>query len=234
MLFDPSPLLAHMGLRGPSKISWNPHATPRWKGWSSISVRVRRCNVPAVVGPRVEDMAWPQHTVISFILRSTCSLTFLQLGDPFISTHDLLTLLLHTPALSHLDFYQNHRLEPTEEQLADDPVLAPSLTMSWIKRLHAYGTEGSHECNNALLPKLTNLFLTVLGSWFDDDQLFVDVILSRWVPDPSLASDIGITCLKAVKLKVWGRSLDDKVYERVVQLGKAGMKVELSSEIPPR
>lgn len=196
-----------------------------------------RYNAPAVVGQDIEDLLWPQSEMTSFILRSSCSLTFLQLKDPFITTYDLITLLLHTPSLSHFELYQAHRRNLTEEEQSANKQhsrkrLEP-LTTAWIKRLHAHSIEGSCDFNNPLLPKLINLSLTVLGDWFDDDQLFVDVILSRWVSDPSLALDFGISCLKSVELKIWGRLLDEKVYEPLVQLGKLGMKVELSSEIPP-
>lgn len=194
-------------------------------------------NAYAVVGRDAEELGWPQREVTSFILRSGCSLTFLQLRDTFISTRDLLTLLLHTPALSHLELYQPHRCKPTEEQLRNmvpDQMGLEPLTMAWIKRLHAHGTEDSYDFGNPLVPKLTHLSLTVLSDWFNDDQLFVNVILSRWVPDLILASEIGVACLKSVELKVWGRLLDDKVYQPLLQLGNlVGMKVELLGEIPP-
>ncbi|KAE9404746.1 hypothetical protein BT96DRAFT_1016095 [Gymnopus androsaceus JB14] len=59
------------------------------------------------------------------------------------------------------------------------------------------------------------------------------MILTRWVPGPILDEEIGTACLKSVELKVWGRLFNEKVYRPLIQVGKAGMKIEMSSEILP-
>jgi len=69
----------------------------------------------------------------------------------------------------------------------------------------------------------------VFGNWFDDDQLFIDVVLSRsrWAPDPTLARDNGVERLQSVELKILGHISDEEVYEPLTQLDGQGIRVEV-------
>ncbi|KAE9391936.1 hypothetical protein BT96DRAFT_979618 [Gymnopus androsaceus JB14] len=167
-----------------------------------------------------------------FFLRSSCSITSLHIESAILDDHDLIKVLVHTPKLQHFAFYQNdlHHKARLNTELQHYWV---SPTMAFIQSLHGYkGIYSASKSGNALVPKLQHLSLRVFGDWFDDDQLFIDVVLSRsrWAPDPTLARDNGIEGLKSVELKILGRILDEKVYEPLTQLDGQGIRVEVFGE----
>ncbi|KAF9075607.1 hypothetical protein BDP27DRAFT_1257377 [Rhodocollybia butyracea] len=177
------------------------------------------------------DILWPQDKVTSFLLRSGCSLTTLEIENIIISNDDLVALLVNTPELRRFNFYEGPMTETKEEEeggtLASEP---EHITMSFIARLHAYGDiedGGPHGFANPLIPKLEHLSLRALADWFNVDQLFIDVICSRWSPEPGVVAMTGIECLKSVKLQVLGRDLNEEVYRPLIQLRKAGLQLEL-------
>ncbi|KAE9405959.1 hypothetical protein BT96DRAFT_987941 [Gymnopus androsaceus JB14] len=184
-----------------------------------------------------EKIAWPEKKFTEFLLRSQCSLTSLEITDAVISDVDLIDLFKHTPLLHRFSFYQHPRQAVPAilvEKIKPATIKLPPLTMVFIESLHAFVLEGGRGLNmykfgKAILPKLQHLSLMVLSDWFDDDQLFVDVVCSRWIPE---GEGIGVDCLKSVELKVWGRILDEKVYEPLAKLDGQGMRVELSSGMP--
>ncbi|KAF9077379.1 hypothetical protein BDP27DRAFT_608069 [Rhodocollybia butyracea] len=176
------------------------------------------------------DILWPQHKVISFLLRSGCSLTTLEIRDVAISNDNLVALLGHTPELRRFNFYEDPRHLTREKDSKARASKHQHTTMSFIARLHAFGDiedGGPHGFANPLVPKLEHLSLRVLADWFDVDQLFVDVVCSRWSPEPSVVAMTGIECLKSVNLQVLGRNLNEEVYKPLIQLRKAGLQIEL-------
>ncbi|KAF9071718.1 hypothetical protein BDP27DRAFT_1321792 [Rhodocollybia butyracea] len=178
-----------------------------------------------------EYIPWPQDKVASFLLRSGCSLTILEIENIISSNDDLVTLLVNTPELRRFNFYEDPRRRRKTETHSEAPSSERQpLTMSFIARLHAYRDiehGDSHAFANPLVPKLEHLSLRVLADWFNVDQLFVDVVCSRWSPEPNVVAMTGIECLKSVKLKVLGRKLNKEVYTPLIQLRKAGLQVEL-------
>ncbi|KAF9019409.1 hypothetical protein BDP27DRAFT_1355025 [Rhodocollybia butyracea] len=175
-----------------------------------------------------KDTLWPQDKVTSFLLRSGCSLTTLEIENADISNDNLVAFLVNTPQLRRFNFYEKH----TERRKIEKGFKVHVLDhMSFIARLHAYGDiEGHgdpHAFTNPLVPKLEHLSLCVLADWFNSDQLFIDVVCSRWSPEPSVVAMTGIECLKSVKLKVLGRTLKEEVYRPLIQLRKAGLQVDL-------
>ncbi|KAF9077391.1 hypothetical protein BDP27DRAFT_1413804 [Rhodocollybia butyracea] len=167
------------------------------------------------------ETLWPQAKVISFLLRSGCSLTTLEIGNVIISNEDLAALLGNTPELRRFNFHEGPKGPASHHQL---------ITMSFIARLHAYRDIEDidyHGFANPLVPKLEHLSLRVLADWFNVDQVFIDVICSRWSPELSVVAMTGIDCLKSVKLTVMGRELNEEVYKPLILLRKAGLQVEL-------
>ncbi|THU78880.1 hypothetical protein K435DRAFT_786049 [Dendrothele bispora CBS 962.96] len=54
------------------------------------------------------------------------------------------------------------------------------------------------------------------------------MVRSRWIPDPALSSDIGIACLRSIKLIGDERAAEEPlVYKSLMELEKFGLRVEI-------
>ncbi|KAF9077338.1 hypothetical protein BDP27DRAFT_1312224 [Rhodocollybia butyracea] len=179
------------------------------------------------------DILWPQDKFISFLVRSGCSLTTLEIENIAISNDSLVSLLVNTPELRRFNFYEKPVAEMAEMKKKSKAPTSKHqhITMSFIARLHAYYGDiedgNSHGLASPIVPKLEHLSLRVLADWFDIDHLFIDVVCSRWSPEPSVVAMTGVQCLKSVKLKVLGRNLNEEVYRPLIQLRKAGLQVDI-------
>ncbi|KIK65773.1 hypothetical protein GYMLUDRAFT_370116 [Collybiopsis luxurians FD-317 M1] len=71
------------------------------------------------------------------------------------------------------------------------------------------------------VPKLHSLSLMVALTGFDHKS-FVEMILSRWIPDEDYAALIGVSCIKSVTLRL-PEPVDEVEYLPLVQLRKSGL-----------
>ncbi|KAL0571501.1 hypothetical protein V5O48_010466 [Marasmius crinis-equi] len=74
----------------------------------------------------------------------------------------------------------------------------PLRTLSVFPHLKASSSEPS----NSILPHLLYLKISVtsISVEIEDYEPFVDVVRSRWIPDPELATELGVDCLRSVEL----------------------------------
>ena len=78
--------------------------------------------------------------------------------------------------------------------------------------------------SSPLVPKLERLEFVADGDLFDD-RLFLDMVVSRWIPEKDYALVIGVTSLWSVKITVLGRAIQEEVKSELEHLRKAGLKV---------
>ncbi|KAF9264539.1 hypothetical protein L218DRAFT_958248 [Marasmius fiardii PR-910] len=149
---------------------------------------------------------WDLNVFKDFLSRSGCNITYLTLSPPRKSDMD--------DVLSFL------RLLPSIRELRLATVRAPLhafLNRLSVKQGRSFGTP--------LLPRLTDLTLAISRQDFEEEPL-VHAVTSRWLPDPKDESEVGIACLRSLRVEVmdkgWTPSLDSLLYLR-----RAGLKVDV-------
>jgi len=166
---------------------------------------------------------WPREAVSQFFERSKCSLSILCLDHIPLSDKDAILLLRLVPSLQELRIKEIHRKSYNFKLWS---FKYPDLiTPSFLTALHAY--DSTHEqgtISSPLVPNLQRLEFLADGDLFDD-QLFLEMVVSRWMPDKEYASVIGVSSLQSVKIGVEGRELKEDVKQRLLYLGRAGLKV---------
>ncbi|KAE9404639.1 hypothetical protein BT96DRAFT_1071364 [Gymnopus androsaceus JB14] len=165
----------------------------------------------------IDDKEWPNDALTSFITRSACSITNLTLVNIPLDSSELISILELTPALTNLTVQQTLS--------GKKPTKLP-LNMDFIHALHSYSRSSFRMQPLPLIPKLASLTLHVSSKWFDE-EIFVDVVESRWVLDHVLLSGVGIDCLRSLELYVIDKAMDDNAYESLRVLQKDGLRLEL-------
>ncbi|KIK54720.1 hypothetical protein GYMLUDRAFT_893183 [Collybiopsis luxurians FD-317 M1] len=156
---------------------------------------------------------WPRHAIGSFITRSSCSIT---------------TFAIHCIPISDVDLIAALRLMPSlrELKIADDKTQndVGIITSHLISSMH-FGRENYHTRSVIpLIPRLRCFHLDVNGFAFNH-HAFVSMIVSRWLPDPDLASGVGIECLREVFLECSEIDIDVDTYEPLRDLDEMGLRV---------
>ncbi|KAE9393874.1 hypothetical protein BT96DRAFT_999061 [Gymnopus androsaceus JB14] len=86
--------------------------------------------------------------------------------------------------------------------------------------LHDSDSKSVSDSHSILVPNLCALSIKVGGTSFDDST-FVDMITSRWLPDPSYTD---VASLRSVVLRFREREVDEDVYRGLYELDKVGMR----------
>ncbi|KAL0570485.1 hypothetical protein V5O48_011479, partial [Marasmius crinis-equi] len=167
---------------------------------------------------------WPRDVVRSFMIRSQCSLTKLSLSGMPLSDVDVVAFLRMTPNLVYLRLEELWTPQDDGAEQSDLPFVQ-TVTKSLLEQFHGSlfdsTTYGYHK--HVLLPKLRSLYLKV-QSHFDADTAFVEMVKSRWnalgQADPNHGER-----LRAVELKVLGRTLDCDIYESLSSVEGDGMRI---------
>ncbi|KAE9388402.1 hypothetical protein BT96DRAFT_436774 [Gymnopus androsaceus JB14] len=139
-----------------------------------------------------------------------------------LSDEELVAALRVMPSLTDLEI--------NDEKLSSDRVspitsqLISSLRRQCIIPEHVRVPTGS---NMHLVPSLRSLCLVFKGMVFDDN-VFIETVQSRWLPDSDYAMAVGVDCLRSVVLKFCHREVDEEVYKPLHDLDKMGMRVVVS------
>ncbi|KAE9389609.1 hypothetical protein BT96DRAFT_393873 [Gymnopus androsaceus JB14] len=112
----------------------------------------------------------------AFISRSSCNITKLSLQGISISHVDLISALRLILSLKELSISNSKVSEHYNP-----------ITPEFITSLHTSGQSELNIFRLPLVPKLCVLSLEFEGTAFDD-AMFIDMISSRWLPDPEYAT----------------------------------------------
>jgi len=166
-------------------------------------------------------IVWSSPAFDTFFSRSSCSLTTLSISGVLISDLELITALHLLPSLLNFSVDDRTLLE------AETPI-----TPYFILRLHGPVASKSPDPlpSPHLLPKLRSLSIIFHGTFFDD-SVFVNMVSSRWLPDPSSAAAARIDCLRSVVLHFRAREVNEEVYSPLSHLDRMGMQVVVSDKI---
>ncbi|KIK54723.1 hypothetical protein GYMLUDRAFT_48435 [Collybiopsis luxurians FD-317 M1] len=159
-----------------------------------------------------QDLFWPGRAIDSFISRSSCRITILTMDKVSVSDVELIAALRMMTYLEKLE---------VQDGIGESPI-----TSHLISSLHAVGRNRSTGSIIYLVPKLQSLRLYFNGEALDD-RAFARMIVSRWLPDPELASGIGVDCLRQVVLKCCKRNIDAETYKPLRDLDKMGLRVAI-------
>ncbi|KAE9401916.1 hypothetical protein BT96DRAFT_991582 [Gymnopus androsaceus JB14] len=137
-----------------------------------------------------------------------CSITTLILVDAPLTSYDLTSALELTLGLTNLTALNSSR----------QTLCAPSC--------RAFGSFKPH--SPLLVPKLASLILHFPSSWFDE-EIFVEVVASRWAQGNVSSSDAGIERLRSVELHcLLDGKIDEDAYEALRVFQKDGLRLSLT------
>ncbi|KAF9067452.1 hypothetical protein BDP27DRAFT_1328851, partial [Rhodocollybia butyracea] len=139
----------------------------------------------------------PFSAIHSFLTRSSCSLKVLSLKQ--IALSDL--------------------------ELVDPPGSKPSISKAFIESLHSWKRSSIQTSLHPIAKSLLYLSLTAKSTEFDA-AVFIDMISSRWIPDPDMAKSLGISCLRSVELFLpQETAVARDAYQPLLPFEKAGMMI---------
>ncbi|KAK7043010.1 hypothetical protein VNI00_008748 [Paramarasmius palmivorus] len=127
-----------------------------------------------ILGAATEWESWDEEVVTGFLNRSV--------GPAFRQAASLLRLLRRMPHLQTLSIEEY----PMERKSANQMI-----TPAFLRTLRV-----NHEHDGPFLPHLTKLEIVVHPDDLDHRTL-TETIMSRWIPDSTYASDIGVDCIKS-------------------------------------
>ncbi|KAK7041716.1 hypothetical protein VNI00_009005 [Paramarasmius palmivorus] len=131
--------------------------------------------------------AWNDDYISGFLARSCCTVTELVLSNFPITDFQTVTLLRQLPTLTKL-FIEEF-----------DGPRNKIVTPAFLQSLHP----NSNAHSTSFLPQMTNLSLEVYEDGLEHHML-VRALTSRWLPDATYATSIGVNCLKSITLIIWG------------------------------
>ncbi|KAF9260190.1 hypothetical protein L218DRAFT_1002968 [Marasmius fiardii PR-910] len=175
-------------------------------------------------------------SLLEFLTRSSCRITFLTLSRYSILGLGLINLFHLLPSLITLhvgeqeawdDLDVDCRGPPLEftttictRRLFKSLVLKPYLTHA----ITGDSPQAAPDSATRLLPRVRDLYINVHKRDFDIDALY-EVMLSRWIPDPLVVARGGITCPWKVRVKFIDIDPCDppKKLQRWIELGRLKM-----------
>ncbi|KAK7434919.1 hypothetical protein VKT23_019922 [Stygiomarasmius scandens] len=154
----------------------------------------------------------------SLILRSKCNITSLELVNLVLDDEQIVIhLLREITSLSDLTIHER-RIDDDSEKI--------TLTTRFLQQLTI-----NHRASTSLsfLPHLKYIDFRVRQPF--DASVFVHAVQSRWIPTPEHASEMGVECLKGVRLQIVGqmeKELVDKL-KPLQALRAAGLQFSFTS-----
>ncbi|KAF5371597.1 hypothetical protein D9758_003357 [Tetrapyrgos nigripes] len=208
-----------------------PEGTITWCRCWSTNLPCHLCSIlPSVTTTSILTIillafkgTWPRQIFSRFFERSGCQLQTLHLIRLSVSDQDVIALLRHTPSLVELHIEEIKRnVHSRNLRYFNGTVFRfkDTVTPSFLTALHAY----DHGMSSPLVPKLERLDLLVDGDLFDDG-MFLEMVVSRWIPDKNYTLSVGVSSMKSVKIGVLDRTLKEDVKEQLLYLEKVGLKV---------
>ncbi|KIK52880.1 hypothetical protein GYMLUDRAFT_49719 [Collybiopsis luxurians FD-317 M1] len=188
---------------------------------------------------------WPRMAFNSFLGRSRCSLTTLELKAMPIPDCDTIALLDLLPELRKLVIHElpwawnsgrfcatitgHHLLRCLNASTQSDSFTS---TLTPVARWSSWSSS-NEKFHGPLVPKLKHL---ELGIWPAEVQLgyepevLLKMVQSRWIPDAARRAEIGVECLEFFKLKIATGWLSDETRQGLEYLRQAGLVVHVLEE----
>ncbi|KAG7091890.1 hypothetical protein E1B28_008291 [Marasmius oreades] len=157
------------------------------------------------------DMRWDLKIFADFLSRSGCSITHLTLRSPFAIFIESIMLVL-----SFL------RLLPSVQELCLNVRSRNRvLFVLFLDELFV----GQSSLSSPLLPHLTDLTLILDEDSFEEGPL-VRAVTSRWHPDLEDATEVGVACLRSLRLEMMNNK-SVPTLEPLLYLRNAGLKLRV-------
>ncbi|KAF5389778.1 hypothetical protein D9757_006016 [Collybiopsis confluens] len=167
------------------------------------------------VGPHRDELC---PMLNDFFARSKSRLTILTLRGIRLTDVEMANLLLYLPYLQTLSISEENYFK----------FGFTSITTQFIESLHAWKTNALRQSIEPLVPRLRSLRLepSVKSHQFHP-EVFVETVLSRWLPDDDTSSELGVACLRSVELILPKKhaKADTSGYHPLRTLDKAGLRV---------
>ncbi|THV04352.1 hypothetical protein K435DRAFT_202198 [Dendrothele bispora CBS 962.96] len=173
-------------------------------------------------------MTWPLNIFDSFVSRSTdhisglFTLSSLCIELP-ITAFNLSSVLDRLPCLTELEITEHgdaYTPDSEERLICDEFLYGLCISQTNVGPLFGAGLR---------LPRLLHLCLRMgcRRATFTTEALH-EMVRSRWIPDPTCASALGVACLCSIKVVGDGRAGERLLgYEPLIELERLGLQVEI-------
>ncbi|KAL0570048.1 hypothetical protein V5O48_011919 [Marasmius crinis-equi] len=157
---------------------------------------------------------WVQTPFTEFMARSSCTITSLCLKWLPMTDRQVMDILELMPSLNYLEIEEYPESPPnriTTEMFLQHLVVDP---------------QAAFLSGHSFLPLLTELVLVVRKEGLVEQDVF-DVVSSRWIPDPVQARELGVECLRSVRMTVMGETADKFRLSSLECYRDAGLQLEI-------
>ncbi|KAJ8095190.1 hypothetical protein PM082_010412 [Marasmius tenuissimus] len=158
--------------------------------------------------------SWVSSTTAEFLTRSACSITSLSLVWLPITDQQTIDLLELMPTLTSLEIVERETNAPNV-----------IITGKFTRRLVVDSQ------TSPFLPFLTKIMLAMQTKGLVEQDL-LDVISSRWNPDPIQARESGVECLRSVGITVTGKHTGQDSLSSLARFKAEGLQLNVTRETP--
>jgi hypothetical protein len=169
-----------------------------------------------------EELGKPFYAIQSFLAHSNCSLLVLTLKNIAMTDRELVAILKQCVTLEALHIGDSRLGSPT----------SPVITKALIESLHSSKRSSIQTSPPPIAKSLRSLTMTLTAKSSEFDvAVFVDMISSRWIPNPDMAKTVGICCLRSVELFLPPKMVIERsAYKPLLPFEKAGMMIVVKQE----
>ncbi|ESK89456.1 hypothetical protein Moror_16115 [Moniliophthora roreri MCA 2997] len=146
-----------------------------------------------------QGFRWQENPLVDFFIRSSCTLTSLTLKWLRITDYQVIAVLQLLPTLESLTIEECHDSRYPQYGSSLTAIVTPALLNSL--------SIDPFPSNPHILPHLADLSLTAHLDSLDQAAL-LNVVASRWLPDPDFSRELGVTCLQSFTLGLIGKDSD--------------------------
>ncbi|KAK7037823.1 hypothetical protein VNI00_010784 [Paramarasmius palmivorus] len=159
------------------------------------SMRLEGTNPRENAVRRSEWARWDERPLQDFMLRSSCPLTSLSLKWLKITDKQTISLLQLLPSLQSLTIEEYHQFRIIRD--SDNRIITSAL----LDKFAIDYTVLSSPSTPRFLPHLTDLTLAMHPDT-ENRQALLNAVATRWLPDQEFAVEIGVDCLRSLKLEL--------------------------------
>ncbi|KAL0581616.1 hypothetical protein V5O48_000432 [Marasmius crinis-equi] len=164
-----------------------------WKSQEDADTILRRLTLPQLTSLTMgcpwqfEWTPWVGSSATDFLARSACTITSLCLDRLPMADRQVIALLELMPALANLEI--NEAPAKGKNKI---------ITATFIRRL-VVNPHATLFSARPFLSRLTSLVLITDKEGLVEQDIF-NAVSSRWIPDPEQAREVGVGCLRSVRL----------------------------------
>ncbi|KAJ8095165.1 hypothetical protein PM082_010387 [Marasmius tenuissimus] len=161
----------------------------------AVSITLSYLSLPklislSIIGGRRASTIGREEVITDFLARSGCSLASLNLTEIALRDLQVIALLEIIPTLKSLEIVERRDVSPGDYLI----------TGTFLRRFIVAHEPEPLRQGSSFLPRLTTVVLDMMQKNEVVEEDFFDMVSSRWIPDAGRAREIGVECLRSVRI----------------------------------